>query len=131
MTTYAYYPGCSLDGTSKEYNESSRVVCKAIGLELQEVTDWNCCGGSSAHMVNPWLGLALPARNLRQIESMGVDRCTVPCSACYERLRDAQHAKDEKTNRRMADEVGIKVAGKVVEHRWTPCQPERWKRSNH
>jgi heterodisulfide reductase subunit B len=128
MTKYAYYPGCSLDGTSKEYNESSRAVCKTIGLEFQEVTDWNCCGGSSAHMVNHWLGLALPARNLRQIESMGVDRCAVPCSACYERLRDTQHAlKDEKTNRRMAEEVGITVTGKVkVEHLLdTLTQPEQ------
>ncbi|MEK7204461.1 MAG: heterodisulfide reductase-related iron-sulfur binding cluster, partial [candidate division NC10 bacterium] len=60
MTTYAYYPGCSLDGTSKEYNISSKIVCKHLGLDLREVEDWNCCGGSSAHMNNPWLGLALP-----------------------------------------------------------------------
>jgi heterodisulfide reductase subunit B len=118
MTTYAYYPGCSLDGTSKEYNKSAKAVCKALGMDLREVDDWNCCGGSSAHMTNRWLGLALPARNLRQVASMGLDRVTVPCSACYGRLRETAHElKDEHTWRRMAEEVGIKVEGKVtVEH---------------
>lgn len=118
MTTYAYYPGCSLDGTSKEYNTSAKAVCKALGMDLREVDDWNCCGGSSAHMTNRWLGLALPARNLRQVAGMGLDRVTVPCSACYGRLRETEHElKDEHTWRRMAEEVGIKVEGKVaVEH---------------
>jgi heterodisulfide reductase subunit B len=128
MTTYAYYPGCSLDGTSKEYDASSRLVCQTLGLQLQEVADWNCCGGSSAHMVNPWLGLALSARNLRQIEGMGLDRVTVPCSACYGRLREAEHAlKDETTCRRMTEEVGIKVEGKVtVEHLLDTLSQPAW-----
>ncbi len=118
MTTYAYYPGCSLHGTSKEYGHSAEVVCKAMGMELHEIDDWNCCGGSSAHMNNRWLGLALPARNLRNAEAMGLDKITVPCSACYSRLREAAHdLQDETTMRRMADEVGIKLTGKLpVEH---------------
>lgn len=118
MTILAYYPGCSLEGTSKEYNASSKIVCQALGLELREVEDWNCCGGSSAHMTDHWLGLALAARNLRQVGNMGLDRVTVPCSACYERLRDAQHAlANEHTWRRMAEEMGIKVEKDIaVEH---------------
>ena len=127
MTKYAYYPGCALHGTSKEYGESSQGRLQGAGHGPSRGDDWNCCGASSAHMTNRWLGLALPARNLRQIESMGLDKVTVPCSACYERLREASHdLKDEQTWRRMAEEVGVKVEGKVtVEHLAdTLSQPE-------
>lgn len=39
-----FYPGCSLKGTSREYNESVAALAKAFSLELEEVQDWNCCG---------------------------------------------------------------------------------------
>jgi len=69
-------------------------------------------------MTDPWLGLALPARNLRQVENMGLDRVTVPCSACYQRLREAKHAlANEYTWRRLAEEMAIKVERDIaVEH---------------
>ena len=36
----SYYPGCSLEGTAKEYDESTRAVCRALGIELEELEDW-------------------------------------------------------------------------------------------
>ncbi|GAI52049.1 unnamed protein product, partial [marine sediment metagenome] len=45
----SYFPGCSLDGTAKEYGSSTQAVCQELGLELLEVPDWNCCGASSGH----------------------------------------------------------------------------------
>ena len=59
-----YYPGCSLLGSSKEFDESVRTVLKALGVELVEVPDWSCCGASSAHILDHGLSLALPARIL-------------------------------------------------------------------
>ena len=41
----AYYPGCALEGTGHSYNRSTKAVGKALGLELEEVKNWNCCGG--------------------------------------------------------------------------------------
>jgi len=49
MTAYAYYPGCTLHGTAVEYGLSTEAVCRALGVELRELDDWNCCGASSAH----------------------------------------------------------------------------------
>ncbi len=86
---YAYYPGCSLHSTAKEYDQSTRAVAKAAGVELVEIPDWNCCGASSAHVTDPFLGFALPARTLSQGEEMGMDIVT-PCAACYGRLMAAQ-----------------------------------------
>ncbi|MGA2794552.1 MAG: heterodisulfide reductase-related iron-sulfur binding cluster [Roseiarcus sp.] len=40
----AYYPGCALEGTGHPYNRSTKEVGKALGLELEEVKNWNCWG---------------------------------------------------------------------------------------
>ena len=47
--TLAYYPGCSMHGTSREYEESLLAVAAALELGLTEIADWSCCGASSAH----------------------------------------------------------------------------------
>ncbi|HSR16350.1 MAG TPA: 4Fe-4S dicluster domain-containing protein, partial [Gemmatimonadales bacterium] len=39
----AYYPGCSLGSTAKEYDRSARAVCEALGITLIEPKGWNCC----------------------------------------------------------------------------------------
>lgn len=95
IARYAYYPGCSLHSTAREYDMSVRAVAKAIGVELAEIPDWNCCGASSAHVTDPFLGFALPARTLAQGEEMGLDIMT-PCAACYGRLMSA----NEEAHRR-------------------------------
>jgi len=82
---YAYYPGCSLHSTAREYDTSTRAVARALGLSLEEVPDWTCCGASSAHVTDPFLGFALPARTLAQASDMGLD-LVAPCAACYGRL---------------------------------------------
>ena len=40
----AYYPGCALDGSAHSYNRSTKELGKALGLQLEEVENWNCCG---------------------------------------------------------------------------------------
>ncbi|MBC7342683.1 MAG: CoB--CoM heterodisulfide reductase iron-sulfur subunit B family protein [Clostridia bacterium] len=88
---YAYYPGCSLHATGKEYDLSTRLVAKDLGVDLWELPDWTCCGSSAAHGTNAMLALALPARNLALAEKAGLDMA-VPCAACYARLRNAELA---------------------------------------
>ncbi|MFC1945054.1 CoB--CoM heterodisulfide reductase iron-sulfur subunit B family protein, partial [Chloroflexota bacterium] len=87
---YAYYPGCSLETTAREYDASTKLVCRALGIELREIEDWTCCGASSAHSVSHLLGIALPARNLQIAEEMGLPMA-VPCPACSSRLKFASH----------------------------------------
>lgn len=91
-----YFPGCSLHGSGKELSESLAAVAPALGVELEEVRDWACCGASSAHALNPLLAAALPARTLALAEKQGLDRVMAPCAACYNRLSGARHhiAKD-------------------------------------
>ncbi len=86
----SYYPGCSLHATGREYNESVKAVSRALGIELDELDDWSCCGASSAHSTNFKLSIALPARNIVAAEKREWD-VMVPCAACFNRFKSAQH----------------------------------------
>lgn len=87
----SYYPGCSLEGTALDYDQSVREVCLNLGVELVEIPDWNCCGASSAHMSDHEIGMRLPMRNLLLADELGHD-ILVPCAACFQRLMAADKA---------------------------------------
>ena len=99
---YAYYPGCSLQSTAREYDLSVRAVCSSLGIELTELADWSCCGASSGHSTNRWLAHALAGRNLALAERAGLD-IAVACPACYVRLRTT--SKEMKDNPQQLDEL--------------------------
>jgi len=84
----SYYPGCSLEGVAREYGESTEAVSRMLGIELEELADWTCCGAGSAHATDDRLAVALPARNLEIADKVGLD-LVVPCAACYSRLKTA------------------------------------------
>jgi len=88
---YSYYPGCSLDGTAKEYNLSLKAICPVLGIELKEVKDWICCGATSAHQTSHLLSVSLPAKSLAEVEKEGLDEVVVPCAACFQRLKTARY----------------------------------------
>lgn len=79
---YAYYPGCSLEKTQRGYDASVREVFAALGQELVEIDDWNCCGATVYMSVKETVALAVSARNLALAEKMGLD-VIAPCSSCY------------------------------------------------
>jgi len=83
---YTYYPGCTLTGSAKELDDSFRSVAQSLGVTLQEIPDWTCCGASSAHMVDEYLEFALPARDLLTAERMGKD-VVAPCAGCHVRMK--------------------------------------------
>ncbi len=91
----SYYPGCSLHGTALDYDHSVKEVCAALGIELVEIPDWNCCGASSAHMTNHEIGIRLPMRNLLLAAELGHD-VLVPCAACFQRLKAAERSLREE-----------------------------------
>ena len=101
---YSYYPGCSLSSTAREYDVSTRLVFKALGLELRELEDWNCCGASAAKGTSHLLGLALPGRVLQLAEEADLP-LTTPCPECYSRLRFAAHEMKDEATRRQVSQV--------------------------
>jgi len=91
MQSVSYYPGCSLMGSAREFDDSVRAVAASLEVELAELADWNCCGATAAHSLDERLALALPARNLELAEAVGKD-VVVPCASCFNRLKHAEKA---------------------------------------
>jgi len=118
MTDVGYYPGCSLHGTSREFDESLRAVAAELGIGLTEIADWNCCGASSGHTTDHLLGVALPARNLALAEAQGFGTVVAPCAACYNRLSAARLAiaTEEGLAEQMPDILGHRFANTVDVH---------------
>lgn len=94
-TKYAYYPGCSLHSTGSEYDISFRAVCEKIGIEIEEIEGWICCGTSPAHSSSKLLSLALPFENLCLADKMGMTDVVAPCASCFARLRTAAFEANE------------------------------------
>ncbi|MCZ7542097.1 MAG: CoB--CoM heterodisulfide reductase iron-sulfur subunit B family protein [Anaerolineae bacterium] len=97
--SYAYYPGCSLTKNAAAYDVSSRVIARALGFELNELTDWNCCGASEYFSLNQLPAYALVARNLALTASEGAKQVVAPCSLCYVNLY--------KTDKYMGDHADL------------------------
>ncbi len=92
---YGYYPGCSLLSTAVEYARSTEAVLEKLGVELEEVDDWVCCGATAAHATSHLLSVVLPAISCAAAERQGNDILTL-CSACYNRLKMVnQELKDD------------------------------------
>ncbi len=111
----SYYPGCSLHGTAKEYDQSVRSVSHALGIELEEIEDWSCCGATSAHSTNFKLSIALPARNLIAAEKKAQD-VMIPCAACFNRFKTAEHhlGQDPELKAEVEEIVGGRYRGSVA-----------------
>jgi heterodisulfide reductase subunit B len=87
---YAFFPGCSLESTAWDFDRSTRAVCRALEIELQDIPDWVCCGSTPAHASNAALAVALPVLNLQKAAASGLPVMTA-CASCYARLRTANH----------------------------------------
>ncbi len=105
---YAYYPGCSLEGSAAEYAHASEAVLEALGVELEEIDDWVCCGATAAHATSHLLSIALPAISCVAAEKQSLDILTC-CAACHNRLKQTnQQVKDDP-------ELQAKISGIIEE----------------
>lgn len=122
MTAFAYFPGCSLSGLGKPYDESLRAVFAHLGLTLEEVPDWNCCGATSYMSISEDKAVALAARNLALAEGMAMD-VVAPCAACYLVLNKAQHALTDYPDVAAKVRKGLQVIGLTYHGRTTVRHP--------
>jgi heterodisulfide reductase subunit B2 len=115
---YAYYPGCSLHASGREYDISTRALFKALRLGLEEVPDWFCCGATPAHNVDELLSHSLAAKNLSLAEEVTGD-LAVACASCFSRLKTTQHhLKADDVKRKQVEKAidGPAALNKPVKH---------------
>jgi heterodisulfide reductase subunit B len=90
---YGYYPGCSLEKNAASYNVSTLAVAKPLGIEFQELDDWNCCGATEYMTLNRMAAYALITRNLALAEKQLTNskQIVAPCSMCFLNMTKADH----------------------------------------
>lgn len=110
-----YFPGCCLHSTARNYESSNQAVFKTLGVQLEEIPDWNCCGSTPAHQTDHLLALALTARNLAQAEKAGMKEVMAPCAACFNHLRttEIECAKSEEIHEEVQKAIEMKYKNTV------------------
>ncbi len=96
MSAYAYFPGCSLHATAREYDESIRALAGPLGLTLREIDQWCCCGATPAHALDGDAALLLGAWNLAQAARGGEEPLLTGCASCFSRLRAVRQEVRER-----------------------------------
>ena len=88
----SYFPGCTLNTTGKGYDNAVRASAAAVGLDLVELPEWNCCGATYPLIVDNMLELAAPTHVLVSARDQGDSPVlTTACSTCYNVLRRTNH----------------------------------------
>lgn len=113
----AYYPGCALEGSGHAYNRSTKAVGKALGLDLVEVKNWNCCGAMEVKNIDPKLQTYLSSRVMSiAANDMGFDTVMAPCNGCYHNLKKAEHdLGQDPESRAVAERLSSKAGHKTYE----------------
>ncbi len=107
----AYYPGCALEGTGHAYNSSTKAVGKALGLEVEEVPNWNCCGAMEVKNIDPKVQTYLSSRVMSiAANEMKAKVVMAPCNGCYHNLKKAEHDLAHDAGSR---EVVERISGKA------------------
>jgi heterodisulfide reductase subunit B2 len=93
---YLYYPGCSVKGTAREYEESFKSIAPILGIEIETAEDWVCCGATVAKSVSRELADDLPKRAILEGGKAGLDLLML-CPSCH--LNHVRVLKESQTER--------------------------------
>jgi heterodisulfide reductase subunit B len=116
---YSYYPGCTLRTKAKDLDDYARASAKALGFELEELENWQCCGGVYPLGADEIASKLPSVRALNAAKEKGQDLVAV-CSACYHVLKrvndDMANVEDIQTraNNYMALEEPYKGETQVL-----------------
>lgn len=113
MNKVHYYPGCTVKEKTTNLDRSTYVAMEKLGYELVEPENWTCCGAEFPLTEEKIVGLAAPARILRQVEMEGGDKIFTVCSFCFNVLKRTNEAiltdplKHKRINAYLQDDIKI------------------------
>jgi heterodisulfide reductase subunit B len=115
----SYFPGCTLSTTGKGFDNAVRASCLAVGLELVELPEWNCCGATFPLIVDNMLELAAAAHVLVAARDAAQDAgdngngnehiVTTACTTCYNVIKRTNHFIREHAEERERIETFIEA----------------------
>ncbi|MBK30516.1 MAG: heterodisulfide reductase [Euryarchaeota archaeon] len=77
---FAYLPGCTTKGSSREVQDAMLCVADGLGITLVDMPSAACCGGGIIKQANHRLQLTINARNFAMAEKLGLDILTLSAS---------------------------------------------------
>ena len=117
---YVYYPGCTLKTKAKNLGDTAVASTAAMGIELEELPRWNCCGAVHSLADDDLIHQVAPVRVLIRAMEYGGNKLVTLCSMCYNSLARANlimredEEKRETINQFMDEEADYKGEVEVV-----------------
>ena len=94
---YSYFPGCTLKNKALDLDRYARASAEVLGFTLDEIPEWQCCGGEYPMGKNEVASKLPSVRALANARDAGQDLVTL-CSACYNVIKqvndDMQNDED-------------------------------------
>ena len=84
-----YYPGCTLKNHAKNFEDSTICSLNTIGVEVEELNRWNCCGTVFSLTTDDLIHHVAPIRNLIRAKEANYDKVMTVCAMCYNTLKRA------------------------------------------
>ena len=107
---FAYYPGCTAKGSTREADLATKWLAKELGIELDELVDAGCCGSCEIKAVNPTLHFMLNARILSMAAKRNLEILTI-CDTCQANLLETSRRMQDDANARLTLLEKLKNAG--------------------
>lgn len=118
----SYYPGCTLKTKAKNLDRAAVASLEALGVEVEEIERWNCCGAVHSLTADDLIHQVGPVRNLVRAKEQGADKLVTLCSMCYNTLARANQimkndeVKRDTINRFMDEEIDYAGEVEVVHY---------------
>jgi len=87
----SYFPGCTLKTKAKVLDLYTRRSAETLGVELEEIENWQCCGGVFVTARDEVATKLSSVRALAEAKKKGQPLVTV-CSACHNVIKQTNHA---------------------------------------
>jgi len=87
----SYYPGCTLKNNAKNFEDSTLCSLKYLGVEVEELLKWNCCGTVFSFATDDLIHHVAPIRNLIRVKESNSDKVMTLCAMCYNTLKRANN----------------------------------------
>jgi heterodisulfide reductase subunit B2 len=107
---YRYFPGCTLKGQARNMENTTMVAAKALGIELVELDEWQCCGAVYPLYEDELISLLSPVRTLAAAKG---EPLVSLCAACHHVLKRAQELmqRNEDARRKVTDYLEVDYSG--------------------
>ena len=98
----SYFPGCTLKNKARDLDKYAYKVAEVLGVTLEEIENWQCCGGVFTTSTNEVATKLSSVRALKDARDKNQPLVTV-CSACHNVIKQTNNAM--QTNTEFADKV--------------------------